>query len=325
MKQVLLFDTAIATTNIGDEIIFDSVKEGLSRILDESLVFRLGTHIENYNAFQMYHNLKYKLLCQNADYKFICGTNLLAETVKGRFSQWQINPFNFSLYEGSVLVGVGRRIDYTFVDNYTARLYKKILSKKYVHSVRDDETKRVVEALGLTAINTGCPTLWKLTPEFCEGIPQTKAKNAVLSVSGYEGQSNPDADVKLIDIVKSNYQDVYVWIQTAVDEKYFDSLPNSDGVTHIYSLNKFSDVLMNRNVDYIGTRLHGGIFALQHQVRTIVVSIDERAEGFHQTNNLPIVRRDEIELILEKTIHSAWKTKIVPREKEIKEFLNQFI
>lgn len=45
MKQVLMFDTAIATSNIGDEIILKGVYDGLKEILDYHLTFRLGTHI----------------------------------------------------------------------------------------------------------------------------------------------------------------------------------------------------------------------------------------------------------------------------------------
>jgi len=325
MKQVLLFDTAIATTNIGDEIIFESVKIGLSRVLDEALVFRLGTHIENYNAFQMYKNWKYKLLCQNADYKFICGTNLLAESVKGRFSQWQLNKYNYPLYSESILVGVGKRINYKTIDNYTKKLYCKVLSNKYIHSVRDDETKKIVEGLGFSAINTGCPTMWGLTTELCGTIPLCKSKNAIISVSGYKDQIDYENDREFIKIVQNNYQRVYVWIQTAVDETYLDSIPGTKDFIRIYSLKKYSDILENGDVDYIGTRLHGGIFALQHKARTLVISIDERAEGFYNTNNLPIIKREEVKTGLDRRINSSWKTDIHIKTNEIKQFLNQFV
>jgi polysaccharide pyruvyl transferase WcaK-like protein len=78
------------------------------------------------------------------------------------------------------------------------------------------------------------------------------------------------------------------------------------------------------NVDYVGTRLHGGVFALQNSCRSIIISIDHRAEGFHQTNNLPILKRSEISQKLEKMICSEFKTEIVINQKAIAEFKSQF-
>ena len=53
MRKILLFDTAIDTGNLGDEIILESVKKELSTILDSASVYRMGTHIENYSPIQM--------------------------------------------------------------------------------------------------------------------------------------------------------------------------------------------------------------------------------------------------------------------------------
>lgn len=120
MKQVLLFDTAIATTNLGDEIILEGVKAGLRPVLEKSLTFRLGTHIENYSAIQMLtYNWKYHQLCEKADYKFVCGTNLFSNNLKGLFPQWMLNPFNMKLYTNSILVGVGKISDYKEINTYT--------------------------------------------------------------------------------------------------------------------------------------------------------------------------------------------------------------
>ncbi len=45
MGRILVFDTAIATGNQGDEIIFEYTRKGMESILDEGSVYRLGTHI----------------------------------------------------------------------------------------------------------------------------------------------------------------------------------------------------------------------------------------------------------------------------------------
>lgn len=325
MRQILLFDTAIATTNLGDEIILESVKQGLAPILYEALTFRLGTHIENYSAKQLGNdNWKYQALCERADFKFVCGTNLLADSLKGRFPQWMLNKNNTKLYKDAVLVGVGKISDYKKVDLYTRYLYKRCLSRTYKHSVRDEAAKAVLNGLGFKAINTGCPTLWKLTPEFCAEIPVKKANKAIISVSGYRNQIDRKADIKMINCVLRNYQKVYGWIQTVEDKAYFDTLIDMNRIEYFYSLEKYENILKQGDVDYIGTRLHGGVYALLHKCRAIVIAIDQRAMGFHESNNLPIVARDDIENLLDKKINSSWETKIRLDEGAIQEFMNQF-
>ena len=82
--------------------------------------------------------------------------------------------------------------------------------------------------------------------------------------------------------------------------------------------------LLEENVDYIGTRLHGGVFALQNSVRSLVISIDHRARGFHEKNNLPIMERKDVPNRLEAWINADNKTKIWIDEKAIGEFKAQF-
>lgn len=199
------------------------------------------------------------------------------------------------------------------------------MSKKYIHSVRDEDTRYALESLGLKAINTGCPTLWMFTPEKCNLIPSHKAENAVLSVSGYEDQSDRVQDQKMINCILKNYKTIYAWIQTVADKKYLDSLNGTENIKCIYSLEKYAELLENGNIDYVGTRLHGGVYALQHNCRSIIISIDRRAEGFHESNNLPIVKRNEIEQCLEEMINTDWKTDIYVNQEAISAFIGQFI
>lgn len=333
MKKVLLFDTAIATGNIGDEIIFEGVKAGLAQVLDYSSVYRMGTHIQNYSAFQMLvhkfikQDRKIRDINEKVDYKFICGTNLLLDDLSGIRPQFMLNLFNKSLYKDAILVGVGRSGDFEKVSNrYSRYLYQKTLSYKYVHSVRDEKTKCVVEELGFKAINTGCPTLWGFTHEFCNMIPRIKAENVICSVSGHLEQRDPVRDMLMIETIRRNYKHVYIWIQTAIDEEYFLSLVGSQSkrFTYIYSLNEFKRIMREESIDYIGTRLHGGIFALQNKVRTIIISIDERAKGFEKSNNIPILERSEISK-LECVINGEIITNISVNRKAINTFLEQFI
>ena len=328
MKKVLLFDTAIATSNLGDEIIFKGVKDGMKAVLYNTMNYRLATHIENYSPIQMlYHGKKMTSICLEADYKFIAGTNLLVDNLLHFRPQLAVNPFNALLYKDSVLVGVGKESDYSkFKNKYTISLYQKILSNRYKHSVRDEETKKMLESIGIKAINTGCPTLWMFNEDKCRRIPKMKSDNVVFSVSGYSNQLDREADRLMIELLMNNYKKLYAWIQTTEDEQYLNTLVDIEkqGIECIYSLDKYNDILLRGNIDYVGTRLHGGIFALQHEIRSIIISIDQRAEGFYRSNNIPILRRNEIEN-LEKVINSEFATDIKVDRGAINEFLSQFI
>ena len=47
-------------------------------------------------------------------------------------------------------------------------------------------------------------------------------------------------------------------------------------------------------MEYCGTRLHGGIRALQHRRRAIILAIDNRAVELGSTTGLPVVAADEV-------------------------------
>ena len=44
------------------------------------------------------------------------------------------------------------------------------------------------------------------------------------------------------------------------------------------NLRSFDFILENEDIDYVGTRLHAGIRAVQKSVRTFIVTIDNRAK-----------------------------------------------
>ena len=75
----------------------------------------------------------------------------------------------------------------------------------------------------------------------------------------------------------------------------------------------------------MGNRLHGGIFAMQHRCRTIIISIDYRAREMAQTYSFKCIQRDQISNMLEKLINTEWKTEIDGLDFEkIREWKKQF-
>ena len=133
-------------------------------------------------------------------------------------------------------------------------------------------------------------------------------------------------DVKVLQSLMAQYSE-YAFSEKNRKKKEMhialNDLKMTKPVQVVYSLKKYSQLLSCKNLDYVGTRLHGGVFALQHQVRALVISIDHRARGFHESNNLPIIERDEIEG-LEDIIIAGIRTEIRLNEKNINEWKAQF-
>lgn len=322
MKKTLLLDTSIGTSNIGDHIIMECVEKELSPILTSSFVFRLPTHVPSFHNYAIWRN---SLAVQNyatCDYKFIGGSNILAKDMRTHYPQWNVNTFNCKPLEGSVCIGVGAGAG-EHVDAYTTHLYRKILSHSYYHSVRDERSKHYVEdILGLKAINTGCVTMWALTPEFCAQIPTQKADNVVFTLTA---KSHADQrDQILIDTLKREYGQVSFWIQGDKDEAYFNMFSNTDGIEIIPPHKAaYEAVLLRSNIEYVGTRLHGGIYALRHQKRAIIISIDERAQSISADTGLITIEKDAIDE-LPSLIGSDFETKLNIPFDEIKRWKAQF-
>lgn len=323
MKTIILFDTSVGSGNLGDKIIMNGIRSGLEKILYSNYVISYPTHTPCFSFIEAYLSRSAKIV-ENADLKFVCGTNLLANKMSLFHNSWNINVMNCKPLKNSVLVGCGNSRTLKKSNAYTRYLYSKVLSNEYIHSVRDEETRQMLEGLGYKAIVTGCPTLWGLTNNFINEIPSKKANSVVMSVTGYEEAKDLVLDQKMIDICKKNYENCYWWLQDIADFEYISRLKNTEGIRLLSpNLAIFSEFLRTSNVDYIGSRLHGGIFAMLHKKRTIIISIDNRAKNMHKINKFFILERANID-DLENAILSDMKTRIHLDFAKIDEWCNQF-
>ncbi len=323
MKKIVLFDPSIRSLNKGDEIIMRSAEEQLSELLKDAFAIKSGTHTPAVTIYQNDYKSAETRFYLDADFKFICGSNLMWKSLWGRKPILNINPFNCKPYYDSILMGVGLGRKKQTVDSYTRHLYKKVLSNNYIHSTRDDETKQFVESLGFRAINTGCPTTWKFTPQFCKGIASTKSDTVIFTLTDY--LQNKAFDQKMIDILLSKYKHVYFWIQGAYDLAYFQTLTHTESIRIIEpSVEAFNSFLSSRMTDYIGTRLHAGMYALQHKRRAIIVAIDNRTTDMGKSYHMNIINRDEIEG-LEQMIEQDLPFDFGLNESNIQEWMSQFL
>lgn len=318
MKNIILYNPAISSMNIGDAIIGEGAKDNLDFLLENSFTVEISTHLP-----MSFYYMRY---LKNADFKFVCGSNLLKSTFFGFKRQWDITLRLSKTCGPVILVGAGWWQYGNKMNLYTKILLKSILSKEYIHSVRDEYTKKMLQSIGINnVINTSCATMWKLTSDHCRDIPTKKGKNVVFTLTDYNKDIKNDKI--LIDILSKNYENIYFWPQGLEDLKYLRELNISTEKIKVLapSLEAFNKVLSEENVDYIGTRLHGGVRALQKKVRSIIVAIDNRAIEKNKDFNIPIILREEIEKIDEKFINVDFRIKINIPEENIKRWKEQFI
>ena len=323
MKNYIIFDTSIGSLNVGDQIINNSFNKSMKDVYGDGFVVRYPTHTPVSHFYQNTKFNRFYRYVKSCSAKFIVGTNILSSNMFEPWPNWNVNIFNYAPYKDSVLVGCGFESENDNVNLYTRILFSKILSKQFIHSVRDERTKRILNKLGYKALNTGCVTMWGLTKDHCKNIPQKKCENVIFTLTDYK--KNQVLDQKLIDILKKNYNKVYYWVQGSADLEYFNTLNNIDNIIIVNpNLEDFKDVLVNKNVDYVGTRLHAGVFAMQNFVRSIILIVDNRARDMQETYNLPAIERNNIDNDLEKMINSNFKTEINIDETKIKEWKKQF-
>ena len=322
MKKIILFDPACGTRNLGDYIIEDSILKQMNFLFKESFVVKYSTHTPMTHLYQLLHaNLVLKS-CKESDYKFLGGSNLLKTNLKHLSPDFNVHWSDSFYYKDSICVGCGVDNERKDFNVYTKCLLKKILSDKYVHSVRDEKTKKMLEGIGFRAINTGCPTLWGLTKDFCKQIPHSKAKQVVFTLTDY--CRNEERDKKLISILKKNYENIFCWIQGDQDLQYLNEITNVADIHLISpSLEAYKTFLEENDVDYIGTRLHAGIFAMQMKKRAIIIIVDNRARDMKKTYQLNCIERDNIDE-LENLIKQKIKTNVQINEKAIEEWKSQF-
>lgn len=325
MDNILLLDTSIATDNIGDEIIMECTRKELAPLLSKAFVRTLPTHVSPFHWYQVWRKSNALMSFANSKFKFVGGSNILVPNLLTHYPQWNINMFNYQPLKGCILVGVGAGAGAENGSNwYTRYVYKHLLNSEYFHSARDERSKRYMEYLGVKAINTGCVTMWMFTPEFCKTIPTEKSDKVVFTLTAGYGVAK-EHDQCMIDILLRNYKEVYFFPQCIGDFEYLHKFKNIERIKILEASKAAYDTfLTNNDTDYVGTRLHGGVYAMRHARRAIIIAIDERARAINAKNNLNCVERNNI-TELEQMINSDFETKIVMNFDSINRWKSQFI
>lgn len=301
MKKILIYAPTVLSRNVGDFIILDAVEEHLYNIFPDGMFFNAIT--QGKMPKQTY---KLNKLC---DYSFIGGTNILSSHMRKQ-RPWRIKD---TLYlDNLILMGVGWAEYQDAPDWYSKYMFKRLLNNDILHSVRDSYTEKKLIAAGIpNVINTGCPTMWNLTKEHCLKIPYEKAENVLFTLTDYS--KDIENDRILIDLLKQNYKKVFFWPQGIKDMKYIQEISDLEGIEIVGgNLKSYNTILEDTSIelDYIGTRLHGGIRALQKFRRSILIVIDNRAREKAIDFNFNVIERTDISKDLDRLINSSFSTKI---------------
>lgn len=312
--RILLLDPSLGTGNRGDQIIAGYAALQLRDIFPGREFISIPT--------QCLPSREERELLLQYRYKILCGTNLMTSYYE-RFSNWKM-PEDLKGYQDILTLGVGWGSYADTISRTSGFVYRTVLSGKGLHSVRDSYTQEKFYRMGIrNVVNTGCPTLWKLTRDHCGAIPEKKASRVVAAVTDYAPA--PEADRKMLRLLKECYNEVYVWIQGSGDASYLKKLEETDGLTVIGDgVDAFTQVLDSGDIDYVGTRLHAGIHALNRGVRSIILSVDNRAVEMGRDFGLPILPRREDTLPLKEMIENPLPSEIRIPEEQIRIWKEQF-
>ena len=314
-KEILIFDTFMNSQNSGDQIIMDNCIHFLKNL-------NIGKEFKHVPTHTYPKDEELNLL-NNIDKKIVCGTNILSGNMKS-YGVWKL-PENIDSYNEIILMGVGFASKNNKFTPYTNKLLKYMLSKDAVHSVRDSFTEKCLKDIGIkNVVNTSCPTMWILDETLCSKIPLIKSRDVVCTITDYSRDKENDS--AMLDILLDNYDKVSIWIQGEDDYEYLSEL----GYIHklniipigLENYDKFLE--KNNSLDYIGTRLHAGIRAMSYRHRSIIISIDNRAEAISNDTGLPIIYRAHVKNKLEKKIKSSFETKVNLPKENIRLWISQF-
>lgn len=295
--KVTLLDPALknnngdVSDNLGDFIIFQSVYKHLQQIFPHEEIIRISTH--------SYWGKREREILQESELIFLGGSNLLSSDIR-KYNQWKSSNkklyYLFPEVKKIINYGTGWWQYQASPTLFTRFFYRGVFDASRFHSVRDNYTKEKLETAGLRfVLNTSCPTTWDLN-----GLnPNRKnllIKNCLFTLTDYN--RNIDHDNDLIDILLEHYSgQIYYFPQGSKDKEYIDSLPsfrnNKSRIQILHrSIDAFLDVI-NAEINYVGTRLHGGIKCLQNSMDALIVSVDNRATEIGRDINLPVVERGD--------------------------------
>jgi polysaccharide pyruvyl transferase WcaK-like protein len=308
-----IFDTAIDSDNLGDHFIMDAVWEAVRPLFPDATFIRTPTHRRA--AFSQLS------LGRKVDFSIVGGTNILKSHMLVR-GNWRITPLDYMAWRDVVLLGVGWQQYGGSADLPTRLFFRTVLSKTKLHSVRDLHTYEALRHDVPNVIYTACPTMWMLDRQRCAAIPVRKARDVVFAVTYY--RPAPEQDRRVFELLQRHYETVYFWPQQSRDIPYLRDIGITGFVPIPPDVESYDRLLDEEDVDFVGARLHGGIRAMQHGRRALIIPVDNRATELSVSTALPVASRDDPAAI-EAWVTNPEPTALILPDEAIARWKNQFV
>lgn len=291
--KLCLFDPGLMdengppTGNLGNLVIQQAVTREIERLFAGWEIVRLSTFWSP-GPEERRH-------LRSADLTLAGGTNLLNSQMN-RYRQLVISMRHVPGMTRARLLGVGWWKYEPPPNLFTRFFLKLLLSDGGLHSVRDSYTESMLRRIGYSnVVNTACPTMWPLADARPEEFPMQKGRHALVMLTDYS--RNQESDARLLNLIGSRYEKIFVFPQGKFDLPYLESFQLRWQVVDrdFNALNRF--IRDEPSFDYIGTRLHGGIHCLNHRRRALILEVDNRAKEIGRDTGLPTVPRDDLEAV----------------------------
>ena len=308
--QITVFDTAVGSPNLGDQIIARAVYTMLEAMFPQAHLWSIPTH-DTYGAAgrkRQRHSL----------FSLTTGTNLLSHRLPSgglwkipRYFRLSPIPFGHLRPRNLVLCAVGSNGHE--LPRAGARFLNASLWKDVPISARDEQTTAILSRSRVAgSLHTSCVTLWNLPRDHPFRLPTQRSPAVVVTLTGKRGarHASLEADRLLLDTLRRHYGVIHFWPQGRLDLEYAAMI----GLTGInvlpHSLEAYTTLLRDAPaLDYVGTRLHAGIHAIMHDRRSLIIPVDNRASDIGDSVHLPILAASDLSQ-LSSRIEAAWETRL---------------
>ncbi|MBN9202791.1 MAG: polysaccharide pyruvyl transferase family protein [Microbacterium chocolatum] len=305
-SRIALLSTALDSTNDGDSIIYASVLREVPELAHVPAIptHRTPTGTELQTA-------------DSAQILVVTGSNILTGKA-GHDRQWPLTERELAAYENKVVfLGVGWR-EYEADTTEGGTRLKRLMHPQVPVSARDAHTLQILARMDIAAVDTGCPTMWSLP-----SVVQTPGARdeCVATLTDYR----PDLlrDQFMIRVLARHYRLVHIWPQSANDLEKLTKmwLPSNVRIAD-RGLDSLDALLLDR--DYVGTRLHAGVRAMQLGSPAIVISVDNRAREIALSTGLPVLRRSADVRQLRLALRQPSKVELSIPHRSISDWLTSF-
>lgn len=298
MTKIVILNTALETDNQGDHIIMDACQQWLPK--HSEFAVHMASHQPRTD--KELEQLK------EAELVILCGTNALTANMKR--SHWKLSDeeLDGSYYDDKlVLYGVGWSEWTENITEQTKQFLNRSISTKCASSVRDKKTASIIEAsIGRHVTYTACPTLWFAGYTNRDYLRSTG--HVTFTLTDYRPHAN---DAVFLKWLLDNYDTLAFWEQGANDFKYLCEILErievdycldtktiaNERITCIASGLASYDRLVGAG-DYIGSRLHGGIRAMQKSNYPVkIIAVDNRATEIGHSAGMPVIQQNAEDFI----------------------------